>query len=68
MGFKITEFKNMFSVHFVFESDQVKTNKISMERTYIFLTISWKQIVIFHFFLTTHMFQLQKGKDFSLSS
>lgn len=42
MGFKIMGFKNVFSVHFVFEPNQLKASKYSMERTYIFLNVSWK--------------------------
>lgn len=65
MGFKIMGFKDRFSVHFVFESNQLKANKNSMERAYIFLNFSRKQVVIFHFFSNSHMLQLQrffKGK------
>lgn len=50
----------MFSVHFAFQPTQPKANKNSMERTYIFLIFSWKQIFIIHFFLTSHMLQLQR--------
>lgn len=50
MGLKIMRFKNMFSVHFVFEASQLKACKNSMVRTYIFLIFSWKQIVISYFF------------------